>query len=60
MLAQAEMLVAFVLNEKISLGVWRDSSDGEEMDVKGQSILKSATVTNHIKYMWVKRVNPSS
>jgi len=52
MLAQAEMLVAFVLNEKISLGVWRDSSDGEEMDVKGQSILKSATVTNHIKYMW--------
>jgi len=36
MLAQAEMLVVFVLNETISLGT--SNGDGEEMDVKGQSI----------------------
>lgn len=39
MLAQAEMLVVIVLNEQISLGIFQ-KDDGEEMDVKGQSILK--------------------
>ncbi len=39
MLAQAEMLVVIVLNEPISLGT-PIKGDGEEMDVKGQSILK--------------------
>ncbi len=36
MLAQAEMPVVFVLNETISSGTLM--GDGEEMDVKGQSI----------------------
>ena len=39
MLAQAEMLVVIVLNEKISLGTLL-KGDGEEMDLKGQSIHK--------------------
>jgi len=38
MLAQAEMLVVIVLNEKISLGAFQ--GDGGEMNVKGQSIHK--------------------
>ena len=37
MLAQTEMSVVFVLNEQISLGT---IGDGEEMEVKGQSICK--------------------
>lgn len=37
MLAQTEMSVVIVLNEKISLGTL---GDGEEKNVKGLSILK--------------------
>ncbi len=47
MLAQAEMLVVFVLNETISSGTSSEVTAKRPALTVG-SILKSATVTNHI------------
>ncbi len=56
MLTQSEMIVGFVLREKITLG--RDFSNGSEISLKGKIRYKSAKVTKNLETREVERGKP--